>query len=387
MRITDVEAIVVSEPPERIARHSWDGSQDAIIIRISTDDGLIGLGEVDSSPEVIRGIIEAPPSMRTMWGLRDLCLDEDPRDIGRIWDKLYRGSSYYGRSGAAMQAISGVEVALWDILGKATSLPVSTLLGGARRSTVRVYASLMTPETPEATTEAVRALVAAGFTAIKLGGGPLGRDPAEDEAIVRAAREADAAVELMIDMGQCWDTAEHALSVAHRLAPYGLRWMEEPLWPDELAPYVWLTERSPVPIAAGEAETTESRLREMVERRAVHILQPDITRVGGLQSCQRVVAMARAAALEVVLHCYNTGITKAASLHLSAAAPNLPLLEYCVETNPIQTSVTHQQFPVVNGRVAVPTDPGLGVDLDQDTIRQYRTEREATPRPAAKERT
>lgn len=375
MRITDVEAIVVAEPIERIARDSWDGSQDAVVIRVSTDDGIVGLGEVDSSPEVVRAIVEAPPSMRTMWGLRDLCLGEDPREIARLWDKLYRGTSYYGRSGAVMHAVSGVELALWDILGRATGLPVSTLLGGACRQSVRVYASLMTPPTPEEAAEAVRSLVARGFSAIKFGGGPLGRDPAEDEAIVRAARSADAGVELMIDVGQCWDTAEHALRVARLLEPYGLRWIEEPLWPDELAPYAWLTERSPVAIAAGEAESTEARLREMVERRTVHVLQPDVTRIGGLRAGQRVVALARAAALETVLHCYNTGITKAASLHLCAASQNLPLLEYCVEDNPIQSAVTRQQFPVVDGRVMVPTEPGLGVDLDEATLERYRSPR------------
>jgi L-rhamnonate dehydratase len=225
------------------------------------------------------------------------------------------------------------------------------------------------------TAEAVRSLVADGFTAIKLGGGPLGRDPAEDEAIVRAARSADASVELMIDVGQCWDTAEHALRVARRLEPYGLRWIEEALWPDELAPYAWLTDRSPVAIAAGEAESTEARLQEMIERRAVHVLQPDVTRIGGLSAGQRVVALARAAALETVLHCYNTGITKAASLHLCAASPNLPLLEYCVEDNPIQSAVTRQQFSVVDGRVMVPTEPGLGVDLDEETLERYSSPR------------
>ena len=381
MRITDVEALVVGEPLERIGRDSWDGSQDTVVIRVSTDEGVTGIGEVDSAPEVIRAIVESPPSMRTMWGLRELCLKEDPRQIGLLWDKLWRGTSYFGRSAAALHAISGVEIACWDILGKVTGLPVSVLLGGRYRDSVLVYASLMTPETPEETAEVVRSLAAEGFRAIKLGGGPLGRDADHDEEIVAAARAASREVDLMIDLAMTWETATHSLRMARRLEQYGLRWIEEPIWPDDLDAYVWLTDRSPVPIAAGEAESTEARLLEMIRRRAVHVLQPDITRAGGFAAVRRVVDAARLAGLDSVLHCWHTGITKAISLHLSAACRNLELLEYCVESNPIQTSVTRQQFPVVDGRVAVPTEPGLGVDLDEETVRIYarpRAAREAT---------
>src|ERR1700686_4078329 len=160
MRITDVEAIVLGEPLERIARDSWDGSQDTVLIRVSTDEGVVGIGEVDSAPEVVRAIVESPASMRTMWGLRELCIGEDPREIARLWRKLYRGSSYYGRSGVAMHAISGVEIALWDIMGKLAGLPVHTLLGGAHRQSVRVYASLMALDSAQETASAVAALAA-----------------------------------------------------------------------------------------------------------------------------------------------------------------------------------------------------------------------------------
>jgi L-rhamnonate dehydratase len=368
MRIANVEAIVVSEPAERIDIDSWDGSQDSVVIRVTTDDGLVGLGEVDSAPEVVRAIVESPPSMRTMWGLRDLLLGEDPREIGRLYEKLYRATSYYGREGCVMHAISGCEIALWDLLGKATGLPVSTLLGGTIRTRVRVYASLMCAAEPAAAAASVTELERDGFTAVKLGGGPLGVDIDHDEAIVRAVRAAAPATELMLDYGQCFETPAEALRVARRLEPHGVTWLEEPLFPDDIGPYVWLAERSPVPIAAGEAESTRSRLDELLRRRAVHVLQPDVTRVGGLGECREVVARARAHGIRCVLHCYNTGITKAASLHLSAVAPNLPLLEYCVEQNRVQTAVTVEQFPVVDGHVAVPVAPGLGVQLDESTI-------------------
>jgi L-rhamnonate dehydratase len=371
LKITDVRAIVLGEPLERIARDSWDGSQDTVLICVSTDAGITGVGEVDSAPEVVRAIVESPPSMRTMWGLRELCLGEDPHAIARIWRKLYRGTSYYGRAGVAMHAISGVEIALWDIVGKVSGLPVHTLLGGAHRNRVRVYASLMAAETAEETAAAVAQLAADGFTAVKLGGGPLGQDPDTDEELVAAARDAAPRIELMIDLGDSWETTGHALAMARRLERYGLRWIEEPIWPDDLDAYVWLTERSPVPIAAGEAEGTEDRLLEMIRRRAVHVLQPDITRAGGFMATRRVVDAAERSGQEVVLHCWHTGVTKAVSLHLTAACPNLHLLEYCVEDNPIQRSVTIEQFPVHDGWVDIPEASGLGVTLDERTLERY----------------
>ena len=380
MRITDVEAIVLGEPQDRIAEDSWDGSQDTVVIRVSTDAGVTGLGEVDSAPEVVRAIVESPASMRTMWGLRDLALGEDPRQVVRLWDKLWRGSSYYGRSGVVLHAISGIEAACFDIFGKSVGLPVSTLLGGAFRTSVPVYASLMTPETPEETTAVVERLFAEGFRAIKLGGGPLGRDPDLDEALVAAARAGSASVDLMIDLGMSWETPSHSLRMARRLERHGLRWIEEPIWPDEIDAYVWLTRHSPVPIAAGEAESVESRLLELIERRAVDVLQPDITRAGGFLCVQRVVEAARHRGVECVLHCYHTGITKAISLHLTAACRSLDLLEYCVEDNPIQTTVTNETFPVIDGSVAIPDGPGLGVSLNEETIATYRR-----PRPKAAE--
>jgi L-alanine-DL-glutamate epimerase-like enolase superfamily enzyme len=155
MKITGVDAIVLGEPLERVARDSWDGSQDTVLIRVSTDAGITGIGEVDSAPEVVRAIVESPASMRTMWGLRELCLGEDPREIARVWRKLYRGTSYYGRSGVAMHAISGVEIALWDIVGKLSGVPVYKLLGGAHRDSVRVYASLMASDSAAETADAV----------------------------------------------------------------------------------------------------------------------------------------------------------------------------------------------------------------------------------------
>jgi L-alanine-DL-glutamate epimerase-like enolase superfamily enzyme len=368
VRIGDVEALVVSEPPDQIARHSWDGSQDDVVIRVTTECGLVGLGEVDSSPAVIKAIVETPPSMRTMWGLRDLCVGEDPRDIARLWDKMYEATSYYGRWGAAIHAMSGVELALWDILGKATGLPVSVLLGGPVRSSLRAYASVICPDDVGEARDLVAALVETGYSAVKLGGGPLGADLDHDEAILTAVREVAPSVELMLDLGQALRSTSAALAAARRYAPFAVSWLEEPIWPEDLDAYVWLSDRSPIPIAAGEAESSEDRMMTMIARRAVHVLQPDPTRIGGLRVASRILRAAGAAGLTSVLHCWNTGISKAACLQLSAAARDVTLLEHCVEPNVIQARLTRQRFPLVDGHVEVPRGPGLGVDLDPEVL-------------------
>jgi L-alanine-DL-glutamate epimerase-like enolase superfamily enzyme len=372
VRITDVEAIVVGEPLAGFDATAWDGSQETVIIRVSTDAGITGIGEVDSGPEVIRAIVESPASHKSANGLRLLCLGEDPREIGRLWHKCLRGTAYFGPGGAPVQAISGLEIALWDIAGKVAGVPVSTLLGGAHRSHVPVYASTLTPSSPEETAELVRTVAAQGFRAIKLGAGPLGTDPDYDVELVAAARAAaPAGMAIMIDVAMAWETTNHALRMAKRLERYDLAFIEEPIWPDDIDAYAWLSRQSPVPIAAGEAESGEDRLLEMIQKRAVHVLQPDITRMGGLLAARRVIQAAERAGQEVICHCWSTGIIKAASLHVTAASSHLRMLEYCVEDNPVQRSLVDQAFPVVDGQVAVPTGPGLGIAINEKTLNRH----------------
>lgn len=175
MLITDVEATILRQPD--VDDSKADGSQDALLIRIHTDEGITGIGEVDSLPPVIKAIVEAPPSHEIASGLKALLVGENPLETDRLWEKMYRGSIYYGRRGPAVHAISGIDIALWDIKGKVLGQPIYLLLGGPRRITVGAYASTLMPDNPRETTETVVALVARGFTAIKLGWGPLGSDP------------------------------------------------------------------------------------------------------------------------------------------------------------------------------------------------------------------
>ena len=368
MKITDVEAIWLRLPE---IDERCDGTQDTLVVKVHTDEGLTGIGEVDSSPAVAKAIIEAPLSHAIARGLRLCVLGEDPRDIARLWDRMYQGSIFYGRGGAAQQAISGIDMALWDLAGKATGQPVYRLLGGGFRTHLRAYASILFGDTPAQTGEIARRLVAQGFTAAKFGWGPLGQDEANDIALVREARRGlgDGA-ELMIDAGLAYD-ARTALRRAEQFAEYRPFWLEEPLHPDDLDGYTRLAARSPIRIAAGEQETTLRGFAALLAT-GIDVVQPDVARVGGPSVAVQVGRMAAEQHKLCVNHSYKTGISIAASLHFLAALPNAGWLEYCVEGSALRQTLTRQTFPIIDGQVAVPQEPGLGVEIDEAILARYR---------------
>lgn len=368
MKITDVEAIWLQLPT---VDERADGTQDTLVVKVYTDEGIVGVGEVDSSPMAAKAIIEAPMSHQIARGLRLCVLGENPLDIARLWHAMYQGSIFFGRGGAVQQAISGIDIALWDIAGKAMGQPVYRLLGGGFRDRLRAYASILFQETPEETYDLACHLVEQGFTAVKFGWGPLGTSEAMDLAQVRMARNGlGANVDLMIDAGICYDTVT-ALRRAHQFAEYDPFWLEEPLHPDNIEGYARLAAASPIRIAAGEQETTLAGFQALLDA-GLAVIQPDVARVGGLSQAIQIGRMAVQRHRLCVNHSYKTGISIAASLHLLAALPNATLLEYCVEQSPLRQTLTRETFPVVDGYVAVPQEPGLGVTLDEDVIARYR---------------
>src|SRR5437879_1938488 len=205
MKITRVEAIALRLPD---VNERCDGSQETLVVKVYTDAGLVGIGEVDSSALVAKAIIDAPLSHKICRGLAACVLGENPFEIDRLIQRMYEGSIFYGRQGAAIQAMSGIEIALWDIVGKATGRPVCELLGGRFRQKFRAYASILFGDTPAATERMGRTLAAQGYRAVKFGWGPMGQSEESDIAHVRAARQGVGPdVELMVDAGLCWDTA------------------------------------------------------------------------------------------------------------------------------------------------------------------------------------
>ena len=373
MKITDVEAIVLrqAEVNEGIA----DGSQDDLVVRIHTDEGITGIGEVDSSPELVQALVQAPSSHAVAVSLRDVLIGEDPLDVERLWQKMYRGLIYFGRRGIAIHAISGLDIALWDIKGKALGKPVCELLGTPRRDRVRAYASMLMPDTTAEVTEAVLALKAQNFTAVKLGWGPLGKDPKHDVALAAAAKEAGGdGVEIMIDAGLGYVAdAKTAIEVAREYEQIGIYWLEEPFEPDEYEAYAELADAVDIRVTAGEQDATWWGFRELIDRAHVDLVQPDVTRCGGITETLRIAELARSQGKETVPHAWKSGIIKAASLHCNAVMPDGIWQEYCVADTPIAKTLTVQRLPIESdGCVAVPTAPGLGVDLDEDVLESLR---------------
>jgi L-alanine-DL-glutamate epimerase-like enolase superfamily enzyme len=369
MKITQVEAIHLRLPE---VNERCDGSQETLVVKIHTDAGIVGLGEVDSSAHVAKAIIEAPLSHKICRGLAQCVLGEDPFEIDRLIHRMYEGAIFFGRQGAVIQAMSGIEIALWDVMGKAVGRPVYQLLGGGFRKTFRAYASILFGDTPEQTGRIGRQLADQGYRAVKFGWGPMGQSEVSDIAHVRAARESiGEGTELMVDAGLCWDTAT-AIRRARQFEPFNLTWLEEPLHPDNLQGYARLSERAPMRIAAGEEICDVKEFQTMMDVGGIDVVQVDVTRVGGLARSKRIGWDSVERHRLCVNHSYKTGINIAASLHFVAALPNTHYFEYCVEQGALRQSLTRQRFAVVDSEISVPEEPGLGIELDEEVVGRYR---------------
>jgi len=370
MKITDVEPIVLRL--DRVDTTRADGTQDAFLVRVHTDEGIVGLGEADTSPYLARTIVEMPSSHSIARGLKELLVGEDPLQIDRLWQRMFHGSDHYGRAGAALHAISAIDMALWDIAGKVAGRPVSDLLGGRRLDDVPVYASEVMPETPGEVRRIAERTVEAGYGALKLGWGPLGRSLEHDAALVSAARDVlGPERELMLDGGRAY-TVKGALALLRRVEEDRLYWFEEPLSPDDLDGYRRLSDAAPVRIAAGEADATLAPFRALVEQGHVDVLQPDLARCGGFTVARQIALLARGSSVEIVPHCFSTGVLVAASLHFVATLDRPTWSEYSIADSPLVNGILTVPFELRDGKLPVPTGPGLGVELHAEVLERLR---------------
>jgi L-rhamnonate dehydratase len=367
-KIADVRAFYIRSPDIDLER--TDSSQDALIVQITTDTGVVGYGEVDSAPQVAKAVIELQGSHRLARGLRQVLLGQDPLQTEQLWTRMHEATLYYGRDGAAIHAMAGVDIALWDLKGKILGEPIHVLMGGSYRTEIRAYASSLFGATPEETAKLASSAVEHGFTAVKLGWEPFGFDPAVDVAHVAAAREAvGPEVELLIDAGMAWD-AKTALARLKLFEPYRLFWLEEPLHPDDLHGYRRLTARADTRIAAGEEESTVAGFRRLMDEGGVDVVQIDVTRVG-LTQALKIAAMAAERGLPCVNHTFTTDINVAASLHFLAAIPNAFILEYCVEDDSMRRTLVREPIQVLDGIAKVPDTPGLGIEVRPEGLEQF----------------
>jgi L-alanine-DL-glutamate epimerase-like enolase superfamily enzyme len=381
VKITDVEVNHLRIPQiDEVA----NGTQDCAVVLVHTDEGITGIGEAESSPHVVKAIVEAPRSHSVMVGLREVLIGENPLDIERLWRKMYQATIYMGRRGAVIHAISGVDIALWDIKGKVYGRPVCELLGGSVDAKVRAYASALFGRDGRETEEKAARFQEAGFTAFKFGWMDFGRHPKTDRAHVEGIRRAvgdDAPI--MIDVGWAYDSGgpewDHttALRRAHMLAEYDVFWLEEPLHPDDWDGYRELCDRSPVRIAAGEELQTLGDFRDLIERAHIDVLQPDVARAGGITETMRIAAYAHAHRKPVVPHHYSTGILGTASVHVNAAIPNGLFQETPAagEGSILNTDLVHPKVALdAEGCIVIPHGPGLGIELDPGIVERFRVE-------------
>ncbi len=370
MRITKVEPLVLRLGQVDTSRA--DGTQDAFLVRIHTDEGLVGVGEADTSPYLARTIVEMPSSHAVARGLAELLVGEDPLAIDRLWQEMWMGSYHYGRAGAALHTISAIDMALWDIAGQAAGLPISELLGGRRVDAMTVYASQVMPETVAEVQEIAERAVLDGYTALKLGWGPLGRSLASDVELITAAREVlGPDRKLMVDGGMAY-SVKSALALLAAVEPLDLYWLEEPLAADDYRGYRRLSDRAPIRIATGEADSGIAAYRTLVERGHVDVLQPDLARCGGFTVGRQIADLARETGVEVVPHCFSTGVLVAASLHFTAALDRPTLSEFSVADSPLVGELLTVPFQLTEGKLAIPTGPGLGIELNDELLQRLR---------------
>ena len=369
MRIVDVRAIPLLG---RVTEGGWDRTLDPeenshTLVVVATDGGVSGAGSAYTS----LALVEAALRLLRPWLIGESAIEPE-----RVSEKLHQMSFWQGRGGTVAHAISGIDIALWDILGKVTGQPVARLLGGYYRDRIKPYGSVLF-EAPAPLADKLQAVLARGFRAIKLGWGPFGRvDRRTDEALVRAAREAVGPdVELMVDAGgseQYWPHGvKWALETARMLAGYGVVWFEEALPPDDLEGFVALRAQAPLPISGGEVLTRRQSFLPWIERGALDIVQPDCTKVGGLSEARRIGWMAQDHNLLLVPHGWNTAVGLAADLHLVAALPVARWVEYLMPSPFIEEIITTPFTLDAEGYLPIPTGPGLGVELDPEGVARY----------------
>jgi L-alanine-DL-glutamate epimerase-like enolase superfamily enzyme len=386
MHISDVHTHVLLDPGYDVDATS--SAQDTVVVEIETDEGLIGIGETDLNAWVARACIEAPGTHTMDRGLRSMLLGLDPLDPVSIWQELYVGTAMTGRRGALIHALGAIDIALWDLAGKAAGVPSWRLLGEQARDELTPYASLQ-PEVGSFDAY-VRSMVAwataardLGFTAAKLEAtfdGPYAHAGLHgpDEwvvEVVRAVREAAGPeMILMVDVQYAFDDVGRALRVAEAIAEFDIFFLETPLWVDDLTGYAELARRSPVRIAMGEWLTTRFEFAALIDGGCVQVVQPDIGRVGGLTEARRVAQMAATKELLVVPHAWKTGISVAAAAHLAMVTPHMPFFEFLPAElceSRLRKELVHDELVYRHGHLAIPTKPGLGFELDRDALEEF----------------
>ncbi|MDI6024705.1 mandelate racemase/muconate lactonizing enzyme family protein [Corticibacterium sp. UT-5YL-CI-8] len=348
------------------------GRRTHVLVEIVCDDGTTGWGEC---------LGPALPNAAVVKAYANWLVGQNPLETENIWATLYNALRDQGQRGLTVTALSGIDIALWDIKGKVFNQPISILLGGRFREEVKAYATGSFKrdgvDRISDNSEEMARHRAEGFHAAKI---KIGFDLEEDLRVLRAVREAVGDdMRLMVDANHGYDSLD-AIAFGRRAVDYGVDWFEEPVPPEQLAAYRAVREGQPIPVAGGETWHTRWGMREALETRAVDIIQPDLCGVGGFSEAKRVMDMASLYGVRVVPHVWGTAVQIAAALQFMAALvpdpvrgrPREPILEFDRTHNPFRQAVVKQPLEHYNGVVAIPDGPGLGIEIDRDALAEYR---------------
>lgn len=386
MKITDVECHTLLVPDLR--KDQTSSAQDDIVVFVHTDEGITGIGETDVNPWIAKACIEARSTHTMGLGLKEMLLGEDPREPERIWEKLYVGSAMNGRRGAVICAMGALDMALWDIKGKAAGKPCWQLLGDKAKPHIIPYASLQ--PSGHRFEEYRDSLVAWAMRAKELGfqagkmevtlSGPYNHsglnEPDEKMTEVVAACRAAVGPDfvMMVDVQYTWSDVDIALRTLNDWKDFDIYFIETPLAIDDLAGYARLHDEAPMPVAAGEWQNTRFEFADLMDIGRVDVAQPDVGRVGGLTEAKRVCEMAAQRGRQIVPHCWKTGISIAATAHLAAVTPHCPYIEF-MPTNlcdsQLRKDLVDDELQIIDGVIPLPENPGLGIEVNMDALRAF----------------
>jgi len=366
MKITDIKTIRLrASLPSGGQVHSRSGmraSRSALLVEVHTDEGITGIGSCSGNGMLIEIIVDRM--------LKHLLVGMDPTNIEEVWDKAYfrGGVRALGSRGIGVVALSGIDIALWDIAGKAQGLPVYRLLGGAKRDRVPVYATALYPDKTETVVKTAVGIREKGFRALKI---KVGFDLAQDIEIVSAVRkELGKDFTIMTDANQGY-RIDAAAEAAAAFGGLGVMWLEEPLFMEDIEAHAELKRRSSLPIAVGENLHTRYAFQAFMARNAVDFLQPDVARAGGISEIMQIAAIAEKYQRPISLHTWGDAVALAASLHLSAALKNSPIMELDLTYNPLRAELTDWSLEQHDGLMTPPDGPGLGINLIPHALKKY----------------
>jgi D-galactarolactone cycloisomerase len=377
MKVTAVTCHLLQSKVERpftSARGWLYTTRSSCIVEVATDEGVTGWGECYGPAAVNKALIETQYAPRV--------IGRDPFDVEVVWEDLYNRIKDYGALGFSLTALSGIDIALWDVIGRAVCKPIHKLIGGAHRKELVAYATgLYFTDMDRLVEEAVdeaQGYAAQGFRAIKMKIG-LG-DPALDLRRVKAVREAiGPEVGLAVDANHCF-TVPQAIRLGRMMEPLDLLWFEEPISPEDHDGYVAVTRALDVAIAGGENDFSRWGFRDIIAKKAMDIVQPDVCAAGGISECRKIATLASAFGVECVPHAWGSAIGLAATIQWLAALPDMPpafrsippMLEFEQTPNPLRDDLAKEPIRQVNGIARVPDGPGLGIEIDREVLARWK---------------